>query len=78
MLIVSLAAARAGVMQYSLPPWTRMHNKRGTILSVEGKGLDLARKLRIGPPQIKLCQVAPLPPTPFRFGVLRVSLQVPS
>ena len=41
-----------------------MHNKRGTILSVEGQGLDLARKLRIGPPHIKLCQVAPLPPPP--------------
>ena len=41
MPIVSLAAARAGVMQYSLPPWTRMHNKRGTILSMEGRGLDL-------------------------------------
>ena len=41
MLIVSLVAARAGVMQYSLLPWTRMHNKRGTTLSMEGKGLDL-------------------------------------
>ena len=34
MLIVSLAAARAGVMQYSLPPWTRMHNKRSTICNI--------------------------------------------
>ena len=64
MLIVSLVASRAGVMQYSLYP-------RGLECIIKGvpfvtfgrKGIG-PRIPRIGPPQTKLCQVTPPPPTP--------------